>query len=555
MDKILVLSITRMGDIVQSIPFFRRLRLKHPDAEIHMLVEDCFADVAELVPGVDKIHRVRVEDLMAGLSTGNGRLSGSFKFYKDWIDLFRAANYSQVWNLTHTRPSTVMNYLLAGERGMGVTLDRDGFQRVNSVWLSYFFAANLARPWCQFNLVDVYANCITGVPWDAGRSIRFPDAVLSRFDTRRLWQKSASRAVALHPGASQNAKQWPLEYFKKAAVNLLNNKDLELVIIGGAADSGIIGEFEGIPGIVNLIGKTTPGELAAVLSDCDLIITNDSGPMHVAAAAGAKVIAVTVGTALARETAPYGEGHLVVEPDIACFPCNPNRPCPSNICARSITPDMVVKLAEWMLDGDRVQPQETGFSGIRVYRTNISSADGMLDLQRLFSGVPSDEDILNQLARPVWLAVLENRPPPELPSPVPVDRALMRRIRMALDLVREALRIIDGMRAEAAVKNPDLHKVRRFGDELKRREDSLTREMGCHGLLNSLWTYISIARGSLKSPSLSEQIDETRTIYYTLRQMLSYLINISGNNRKRKYLSQEIPHESDTQRLRTPQAC
>ena len=60
----LVLSLTRMGDIIQSIPFFRRLRLKHPQSEIHILVEECFRDVASMVPCVDKIHSVTLENLL-----------------------------------------------------------------------------------------------------------------------------------------------------------------------------------------------------------------------------------------------------------------------------------------------------------------------------------------------------------------------------------------------------------------------------------------------------------------------------------------------------------
>ena len=69
-NKILVLSLTRMGDIIQSIPFFRRLRLKHPQSEIHILVEECFRDVASMVPCVDKIHSVTLENLLPSLGHG-----------------------------------------------------------------------------------------------------------------------------------------------------------------------------------------------------------------------------------------------------------------------------------------------------------------------------------------------------------------------------------------------------------------------------------------------------------------------------------------------------
>ncbi|MDD5088717.1 MAG: hypothetical protein PHI18_07965, partial [bacterium] len=155
-ERILVLSLTRMGDIIQSIPFFRRLRLRHPQAEIHVLVEQCFADVMRMVPGVDVIHEVRLEDLLPNLQSGaRGNIHDATVYYRQWVESLRALRFSEVWNLTHTRPSMVMNFLLAAEQGQGVTLDRLGLQRVNSPWLAYFFATNLARPWCQFNLASI----------------------------------------------------------------------------------------------------------------------------------------------------------------------------------------------------------------------------------------------------------------------------------------------------------------------------------------------------------------------------------------------------------------
>ncbi|MBU1920291.1 hypothetical protein KKG66_05560, partial [bacterium] len=62
MHKILVFSMTRMGDIIQSIPFIRRLRQKHPHAQVDLFVESCFADVAGFLPGIDNIIEVRLED-------------------------------------------------------------------------------------------------------------------------------------------------------------------------------------------------------------------------------------------------------------------------------------------------------------------------------------------------------------------------------------------------------------------------------------------------------------------------------------------------------------
>ncbi|MFZ5434384.1 MAG: glycosyltransferase family 9 protein, partial [Calditrichota bacterium] len=329
---------------MQSIPYFRRLRKKNPTAEIHVLVEQCFADVAGFLPNIDRIITVRLEDLLPDLAHDRtGNISRAAAYYRGLIADLQAAKYSEVWNLTHTRPSMVMNYLLANKSGQGVTLDHNGLQRVNSPWLAYFFATNLARPWCSFNLVDIYANCVDGVPWDYGRSIRIDPEVYAQHVGVQLPLDEQRTRVAIHPGASQKDKQWPTEKYRAVAKLLAAHPGTDIVLIAGPADRKIAGQFADVSNLINLVGKTTPEELAGVLSQCSLLISNDSGPMHIAAAVGTPVLDITVGSALASETAPYGAGHMVVEPDSACFPCPPRRPCPASECAERISVETITE--------------------------------------------------------------------------------------------------------------------------------------------------------------------------------------------------------------------
>ncbi|MBU1983785.1 glycosyltransferase family 9 protein, partial [bacterium] len=370
-----------MGDIIQSIPFFRRLRGSRPDAEIHVLVEKCFGDVIRMVPGVDAIHEIRLEDLLPDLEQGrNGNVPKATTYYRNLVENLKRENYSEVWNLTHTRPSMVLNYLLAAEHGRGVTLDRHGLQRVNSPWLSYFFATNLARPWCQFNLADIYANCIDEAEWETGRSIRIAQSDIKR--DHPLSCVSSRIRIAIHPGASQDDKRWSVESYRQLARRLLQRGDVEIVIVAGKRDVELGRKFEGIEGIVNLAGQTNVPDLASVLANCRLLVSNDSGPMHVAAAVGTPVLDITVGSALASETAPYGENHVVVEPESACFPCSSRNPCSSELCGSRITPQVVLRLCEWML-GLRGIPQPQELAHCRVYRTGFSEEDGLLELRRI----------------------------------------------------------------------------------------------------------------------------------------------------------------------------
>ncbi|HEY3295784.1 MAG TPA: glycosyltransferase family 9 protein [bacterium] len=516
-SKILVISLTRMGDIIQSIPFFRRLRLKHPDAEIHMLVESCFTDVAALVPGVDAVHAVKLEDLLPCLGAGKALdLARAVSFYRTFVDKLRNQNFTEVWNLTHTRPSMVLCNLLAGEQGRGVTLDREGLQRVNSPWLRYFFATNLARPWCQFNLVDIYANCVDGVEWTAGRDLQvdLPAASCSGTTTAAHW-------IAIHPGASQQAKQWPVAQYREVARRLAKHSDVEFVLIGGRSDAPLAREFEGIPRVRNLIGKTSVPQLALLLSHCRLLLSNDSGPMHIAAAVGTRVIDLTVGSALAGETAPYGEGHLVVEPDSDCFPCSPHGACPSQPCAARISAETVAALTELEL-GMRSSLAPDDLGGCRVYRTRFSQADGLLELERLFSRTACVRDDVNAFARPAWLSALEGRGVGAAASRfVPTD--LMAAAQRAQDAAMQIEDLAAQIARAATSAHADIEAIQRWGAALTGQEELLRTALQSHGLLRSARAYTDIARASLAGGTLADQASETADIYHMLGALLRHI--------------------------------
>ncbi len=526
--KILILSLTRMGDIIQSIPFFRRLRFKHPDAEIHVLVEAAFAGVAELVPGIDHIHRVSLTDLLPPLAAGRaGDFARATAFYSGLVRDLQAEGFAEVWNLTHTRPFTMLNYLLAAEQGRGVTLDRQGLQLVNSPWLRYFFATNLARPWCQFNLVDVYANCIDGVPWQTGRCLDIPRAAWADSSSLLLPPTGDRTLIAVHPGASQASKTWPIEEFRRVAERFSHHTGVEIVLIGGKPDAAVSAAFAGLRRIHDFQGKTSPAELAALLAQCRLLISNDSGPMHIAAGVGTRVIDITLGSALASETAPYGDGHLVVEPDSACFPCSPRHNCTTSDCTARISADAVAGLAEWELGWSDAPPQRD-LTSCRIYRTGFSRTDGLLDLDRLFHTGSDERDDLNRLLRSAWLAVLEKWTRPAVGS-VNAPRALSTSAARARLLARQASGFASQLAAASPALPQTLTTVQNLAALLGDCEQSLEQHLNRHGLLRSLQAYSTITRASLTGDDLAQQAAETAQLYRDLQTLLTPLSDAAGS--------------------------
>jgi heptosyltransferase II len=134
--------------------------------------------------------------------------------------------------------------------------------------------------------------------------------------------------VGIHPGASGDYKIWPLENFIRLARDLVAGGHKKIVIFGDKNEQEIGRQLELAIGkdIFNLTGLTTLGQTAAMMSRCSLIVCNDSGPMHLAAAVGAQTLALFFSTHFV-ETSPYGKNHLVM--CTRCSPVSPARALPT----------------------------------------------------------------------------------------------------------------------------------------------------------------------------------------------------------------------------------
>ena len=163
--------------------------------------------------------------------------------------------------------------------------------------------------------------------------------------------------IGMIPGAEYGpAKCWPVENFIETASRLINKHQVHVLLLGGLNDVKTADKItSNLPTdhTTNLTGKTSLSELVSVLSNCDVILCNDSGPMHVASAAGTPVV-VPFGSTSPDLTGPGVPNdanwqHQLLRTDAGCSPCF-LRECPIDLrCLKSITPDEVVSAIERVL--------------------------------------------------------------------------------------------------------------------------------------------------------------------------------------------------------------
>lgn len=149
--------------------------------------------------------------------------------------------------------------------------------------------------------------------------------------------------IGINPGAAYGtAKCWPPERFRALALKLLNETDGWIVFFGDAASFSLVKEIcSGLPErVINLAGVTSLRELACLVKDCSVLVTNDSGPMHIGAAFGTPLVAL-FGSTDEKATGPYGQMDGVINKHVKCAPCF-KRVCPIDFrCMNSISVDEV----------------------------------------------------------------------------------------------------------------------------------------------------------------------------------------------------------------------
>jgi lipopolysaccharide heptosyltransferase II len=157
--------------------------------------------------------------------------------------------------------------------------------------------------------------------------------------------------LGLCPGAEYGpAKRWLPERFAEAALAIAGEGGVQWILFGTAADAerGAAIETALGPGCINRIGQTTLDELVAELSECALLLTNDTGTMHLATLLGVPVVAV-FGSTEPRLTGPLGTGHAVLRHQVECSPCF-LRECPIDFrCMKAVTVDEVVESVSLLL--------------------------------------------------------------------------------------------------------------------------------------------------------------------------------------------------------------
>jgi len=331
MKRILVVNVNWLGDVIFSSPVFKALKESYPQAKISCLAVPRVKAVLELVPFIDQVI---VYDERGQHKSLLSKLKLIFELRRERFDV--------VFLLHRSWTRALLMFLAGIPQRIGYDEKKCGCLLTCKVETQ---AVSLHRSDRYLNVIESYGvqvgdrSCVLSTSSKAQKSVEnfLKEAGIGSNDI----------LVVIHFGGNWDLKRWPLRNFSLLINRLVEESSVKVVLSGSQGDRSVaevvISDCSG-GRCVNFAGKTDLHQLAALMKRAHVVVSADSGPLHLASGVGTHVVAL-FGPTRPEVTGPRGSGRVdVIQYDVGC-----NRracyhlECPDNICMKAITVDNVMR--------------------------------------------------------------------------------------------------------------------------------------------------------------------------------------------------------------------
>ncbi|MDZ7289726.1 MAG: lipopolysaccharide heptosyltransferase II [candidate division KSB1 bacterium] len=302
--KILIVQTAFIGDVILATPLAEAAQQVFPESRVDFMV---IPDAANILEGNPFVHRVVIFDK-------RGRQRGLIALWKLASSLQR-----ERYDLALVPHRSLRSALLVWLAGIP---QRIGFDRSAGAW---FFTQRV--PYRQIHEVERNLDLLRAL--NGSINAPLPKIFWDEADERFVDQfcrigKNKKWFCALAPGSVWATKRWPADRYIDLARRLTAEANAQIYLIGGGGDAELCARLADKIGddCVNTAGKLTLRQSAALVDRCQILVTNDSAPTHLAVATRCKVITIFGPTVPAFGFAPFGHGHAVIEKDLSCRPCS-----------------------------------------------------------------------------------------------------------------------------------------------------------------------------------------------------------------------------------------
>ena len=527
-SRILLVNITRLGDMLQATPTIAGIKAENPGCHIAVLVEKQFEEVCRVIPNIDEVIGIDLNFVVRSIVREKDGIIDGYDYVSQMVEDLRAKNFDYCLNMSSSAYTALLLSLIGIKRNGGWTADDEGYRVIETDWARLFATSvfHQNRQYNSLNLVDVF-RCSADVDGHPRHLLINVQPEATEYCEKLIDAAGFTNTgplIAVQAGASQAKRQWSPARFVEMIKILTEKHNARVVLTGASKEKVIIDPIvEGCksPNVISVAGQTSVPQLAAMLKLSEVLVTGDTGPMHISVAVGTPVVSMFLASAFGFETGPYSEGNIVLQPVIGCGPCNPNKPCSKPECHDTITPELVAHLAIARVQGDvtEVSQQIADPRGVIVYRSQFDRF-GFCDLVPI-NGTSNDLFLkYRQAYRKLWLDDLggfEVDPPRKSSS-----LAIMNDELVGLPVLQECagkgqvlMEELSNYVRDAASLPSQLKKINGQISEL----DRTIEELGLtHGPLGPLARMFVFSKENLQGSDALELASQMKSIYQDLER-------------------------------------
>ncbi len=326
-QRLLVVKTSSLGDVIHALPVVQAIKEAAPHLTLGWVVRRRCADILTGSPAIDHLYVLPDKPSLREL----------YHLRRD----LHSARYDMALDMQGLSLSGLVTRLSGAPLRVGWDRGREG----NALFLTHPVVPGKAKDTHEIDLLYGFADALgvhvkhpefTPQPYLAAENAAKAEAWLSGLPRPR---------IALNVGASRSYKRWPLENWVWVAQSLAQ-AGRSIVFVGDKTDAGTVAQITPhLSGnFVSLAGKTSLRELASVLAACDLLVSGDSGPMHLAVAVGTPTVAIFGATNPARH-GPYGARNTVLHDPVPGLLTPGKRPTEAEgaACMARVTPEKVLR--------------------------------------------------------------------------------------------------------------------------------------------------------------------------------------------------------------------
>lgn len=339
--NILIVKLSAIGDVLHTLPSLAALRNLYPDAHITWVVEETAADLLKSHPLLNRVIISRRKSWIKDLQ--HGRLRKFVREVRLFVKELRHLPYDLVIDFHGLLKSSLIVLISGGRRKLGY----DSLQELSGIFLNEKISEDMSK-----HAVDRYLDFARHLGADANK-IEFILPLNENTEKKALcffekYGLEKNKFIAINPFALWETKLWDNENFARLADLIIDKFPVKVVFTGSEKEAlKKITDRMSSSAAINLAGETTLIDLAHLYRRALMVISTDSGPMHLAAALGTRVIAL-FGPTDSTRTGPYGQDHKIIRADLPCSPCFLKK-CSTKKCMSDILPTQVLAAVDKFL--------------------------------------------------------------------------------------------------------------------------------------------------------------------------------------------------------------